>query len=213
MKQFDVQVPPAHYYQNYDTPGRFMSYYYQVNLTEELNPGKILEIGVGNKTVSNYLKQWGFELDTCDLDEKLTPDFVADIRNLPMADNSYDLILACEVLEHLPFSDVPAALAQLHRVTRKYVIISIPYSSGSFEVVLASQLISKIFKKPYLDLLLRIPMFWCDFTFDGQHYWKMGRKNYSLRKIRKTLCEKFKIIKEMRPLLNLYTYFFLLEKI
>ncbi|GAI24679.1 unnamed protein product, partial [marine sediment metagenome] len=43
MKQFDVQVPPAHYYQNYDTPGRFMSYYYQVNLTEELNPGKILE--------------------------------------------------------------------------------------------------------------------------------------------------------------------------
>ncbi len=218
MIENQVKISTLHYgfKKSYDTIERFISYFYQINLAKELNVKKILEIGIGNKTVSNYLKQSGFKVTTCDYDKTLLPDFVADIRELPMEENSFDVVLACEILEHLPWKDIPIALAELHRVTKKYAIVSIPYSSGSIEIVFASQLISKISKRPFWDLFLRIPKFWHKHKFsgvEGTHYWEMGRKCYSIRKIRKTLREKFNIVKEVRPLLSsrLNHYFFVLK--
>jgi len=214
--QAKVSAPHYSFQKNYDTIERFISYFYQISLIGELSVKEILEIGIGNKTVSNYLKQAGFTVTTCDYDESLQPDFVADIRELPMEENSFDVVLACEILEHIPWKDVTTALAELHRVTKKYAIVSIPYSSGSIEIVFASQLIPKIFKKPFLALFLRIPKFWHKHKFngiEGSHYWEMGRRYYSIRKTRKTLCENFNIVKEVRPLLSssLNHYFFVLE--
>lgn len=211
-----TKVPETHrsFQKSYDTIERFISYFYQIGLIRDLEIKEILEVGIGNKTVSNYLKQFGLKVTTCDYDETLKPDFVADVRKLPMPENSFDVILACEILEHLPWDDVPIALAELQRVTKKYIIISIPYSSGSIELVLASQLISTLFKKPFFDFFLRIPKFWYKHKFsgiEGKHRWEMGRKWYSIRKIRKTLREKFNIVKEVRPILNPHHYFFVLE--
>jgi 2-polyprenyl-3-methyl-5-hydroxy-6-metoxy-1,4-benzoquinol methylase len=39
-----------------------------------------------------------------------------DAQNLPFADNSFDLVVSCETIEHLP--DVKAAIRGMHRVTR-----------------------------------------------------------------------------------------------
>jgi SAM-dependent methyltransferase len=50
---------------------------------------------------------------------------VASIYELPFADDSFDLILCLEVLEHL---DRPAdGLAELARVSRRDVVVSVPY--------------------------------------------------------------------------------------
>ncbi len=43
---------------------------------------------------------------------------------LGFADRSFDLVLACEVLEHLP--DPEAALREIARVARHHVILSVP---------------------------------------------------------------------------------------
>jgi len=40
----------------------------------------------------------------------------ADAQNLPFADNSFDRIISCETIEHLP--QVHSALKEMHRVTR-----------------------------------------------------------------------------------------------
>jgi len=48
----------------------------------------------------------------------------ADILNLPYDDNSFDVLLALEILEHLKNPDL--ALKELRRVTKKYCIISVP---------------------------------------------------------------------------------------
>lgn len=39
-----------------------------------------------------------------------------DAQNLPFADNSFDILVSCETVEHLP--DARAAFAEMHRVTR-----------------------------------------------------------------------------------------------
>ncbi|MDX2170079.1 MAG: class I SAM-dependent methyltransferase [Deltaproteobacteria bacterium] len=49
----------------------------------------------------------------------------ADLLQLPFADRSVDLVLATEVLEHLP---VPrAGLRELLRVSRRYVVVTVPH--------------------------------------------------------------------------------------
>lgn len=206
-KKFNIQVPREHYYKQYDDITRFIHYFYQIDLTKKLNPKTILEIGIGNKTVSNYLKQHGYNVTTCDFDKELEPDYVADIRKLPFNNDSYDLIIACEVLEHLPWNDVETALEELHRTTKKYILISLPYYCIALETTF------KVF--PYghqTNLFFRIPLFFLKAKFQGEHYWGIGRRNYSIKKIGKTLKKRFKIVEEVRPQLVSDHHFFVLEK-
>lgn len=210
-KKFKIQVPKKHYYEKYDNVIRFISYFYQIDLVRKLKPNNVLEIGIGNKTVANYLKQNGIKIDTCDFDKYLEPDYVADIRNLPFEDNSYEVVMAYEILEHIPWEDVDKALSELNRISKKYVIISIPYCSADFELLLKVPLLSRILKKPFLNLFFRIPYFFIDMKFSGEHYWEMGRKNYPAKKIRLIFQKHFKILKEIRPILTSYHHFFILE--
>ena len=159
VKKFNIQVPKEHYFEKYDDVTRFISYFYQIDIVRELKPSNVLEIGIGNKTTANYLKQNGINIDTCDIDKELDPDYVADIRDLPFEDKSYDAVLACEILEHIPWKDVDKALNELHRISKKYVVISIPYSSAGFELLLKFPLIGRIIKRPFLNLFFRIPYF------------------------------------------------------
>ncbi|MDP3941739.1 MAG: class I SAM-dependent methyltransferase [bacterium] len=47
-----------------------------------------------------------------------------DIYNIPFKDNSFDLVICCEVLEHLERPE--NALSELARVSKSYVILSVP---------------------------------------------------------------------------------------
>ena len=116
-KKFDIQVPKEQYNNvKYSNITRFISFFYQIDLVRNLKPDNVLEIGIGNKTVSNYLRHSGIKIDTCDFDKNLEPDYVADIRDLPFEDESYDVVAACEIIEHIPWKDVIKALGELHRV-------------------------------------------------------------------------------------------------
>ena len=198
------------YYEQEDLD-RFISYFYQINTIKKLRPKTILEIGIGNKTVSNYLKTNNFEVTTCDFDKKLNPDYIADIRNLPFQNNSFELVIACEILEHIPYQDLSKALTNLHRITKKYVIISVPYSSIYLGLMLRFPLAKKLINRDYLNLFLGIPSR-TKLKYQGSHYWEIGRKGYPIKKIRKDLSKFFKINKEFRALPNPVHYFFVLEK-
>ncbi len=47
-----------------------------------------------------------------------------DILNIPYRDDTFDLVVCCEVLEHLGSPE--RALSELHRVTKQYVLLSVP---------------------------------------------------------------------------------------
>lgn len=71
-----------------------------------------LNIGCGTKHLDGYVN--------VDVDPTLDPqpDMVADIRELGLADNSVDEILAVHVLEHLYLWEAKRALADWHRMLR-----------------------------------------------------------------------------------------------
>lgn len=212
-RKFHAQVSKDYCGMGYDDLSRFISYFSQVDTVIGLDCRKILELGIGNGTVSNYLKRMKLDLTTFDINEELEPDYVGDIRDLPFEDGSFDLVMSCEVLEHLPWEDVDKAFSELGRVSKKYVFISLPYSCISFEFVIKFPYAKKLLGKTFLKLLLRIPYFYKQHSFDGEHYWVIGRKGYSLKVVRDRIKKHFKVMKEFSPVLDSGHYFFILEKL
>lgn len=211
-KKHKVQVKNGYYKNNYDTLQRFISYYYQTNLTIRLNPKSILEIGIGNGTTLNYLRSNGYNIKSCDFDSNLKPDYCDDIRELSCEDETFDLVIACEVLEHIPWKDFNKAISELFRVSKKNVIISIPYFSMNFELAIIIPMINTIFRKSILNIFFRIPYFHPTKNLFEQHYWEIGRKGSLLGDVRRNLQKYFIIKEEIRPILNPKHYFFVLEK-
>ena len=189
----------------YNGKSRWMSYWHQINEVLSLKPKNVLEIGIGNKTVANYLKsQGGVEVITFDKDEKLKPDVVGDVLEIPFGNNSFDVILCAEVLEHLFFNDFENALYELKRVSKKYVVLSLPHFGHSITLSIKIPLIKE------KRLAIRIPHPIAHKL--GEHYWEVGKRGYSLSKIKKILKKYFKIKKDYIPFENQYHHFFILEK-
>lgn len=212
IEEYNVQVKDRHYSKGaYNTLERFISYFYQIRAIENMNIKSVLEIGVGSKIVANTLKEYGMSVTTCDFDKNVSPDIVADIRRLPLEDKSFDVAMACQVLEHIPFEDFESGLKELRRISKKYVVVSLPYRSSYFEFVIKFPFIRKLFKKNFFDLSLGIPLRFNGFESSGQHYWEIGRKPYSLNRVRKVILNHFEIIDEFSPVLNKYHRFFILK--
>lgn len=200
--QFQVQVESSHYNWRYDNLKTWTSFYYQIdNILKHTDKekDKILEIGIGNGFVTDKLRKLGFNVTTVDFDKNLNPDIIADIRNLPFDDHSFDTVCAFEVLEHLPFSDFDAALRELKRVANKKILVSLPYSNFTFWLGL------KFF--PYIkakQLEINIPHSFRKHKFNGEHYWELGKRGFSIKKIIKHFRDNGLIIeyKWKPPLVN-----------
>jgi 2-polyprenyl-3-methyl-5-hydroxy-6-metoxy-1,4-benzoquinol methylase len=173
-----LQVDRNHYNNNYDTKERFCSYWHQINEVISLKPKSILEIGTGNRFVSTYLCERGFNVTSLDIDKKLKPTVCGSILNVPFKDQAFDLITCYQVLEHLPYTAFKKALSELSRVSRLYVLLSIPDASRYGRLFLQAPLIGtfqKLIQLPTIKKIVHI--------MDGQHYWEIGKESYNLKKI------------------------------
>jgi len=192
---------------DYYSPQRLGQYYYQIKAVRESGAKKVLEIGPGPGVVTYILKKAGIEVITCDCEKKLLPDICADIRNLPLTDNSVDFILCCQVLEHLPFADFPQALNELKRVTRERVLISIPYAARviySLHKLPGGRRNSWVIHFPWLPVKTKM--------VDG-HYWEMGRKGYAKKKIVNAInAVGLKSVEDFTPVDSPNNQYFLLKK-
>ncbi len=107
-----------------------------VKTTRPLNIEKVLDVGCGEGFTLARLKKEkigkSFEgIDNLDesieIAKKIHPDLdikKGDIYKLPYKDNSFDLVICTEVLEHL--ENPRKAYRELLRVSRKYVLLSVP---------------------------------------------------------------------------------------
>lgn len=98
-------------------------------------PARVLEVGVGEGEVSSMVRELFPDVELVGVD-LLDPDLAAswldrgitgvygDIAHLPFSSQTFDLVLAVEVLEHVP--DPDAGLAELHRVCRRDLVASVP---------------------------------------------------------------------------------------
>lgn len=171
------QVEQGHYARgSYRSKDRWLSYFYQLQLVRNCKPVSVLEIGPGEGVVTEALRRDGVQVVTCDIDPNLRPDVVGSVTALPLENASFDLALAAEVLEHIRWQDVPAALRELSRVSRTHVVVSLPHPGQVF--------FSATFKLPLLrwrQLRLQIPFFWKEHAFNGEHYWELGKRGYPVR--------------------------------
>jgi SAM-dependent methyltransferase len=75
---------------------------------------------------------------------------VCDVRNLPFKDNSIDLLLCSEVLEHI--HNYRKSLAELFRVSKKYLVISFPGHSYIYEIISKIKPLKEIADNLVLDV-------------------------------------------------------------
>lgn len=170
----DIQVPASHYIRpGYLFPERWASYWHQIDAVRCVKPQQVLEVGVGNGIVAHAIEKIGITVDTLDIDPELHPTILGSVMQIPCADQSYDVVLCAEVLEHLPWGDFSKALSELRRVTKKHVIMTLPHAGYVFS------LLGKIPFFSWKSFGFKIPHFWKRHVFNGQHYWETGKKGYS----------------------------------
>ena len=108
-----------------------------VSAIEQIAPSEILEAGCGEgfvlKEIASLLP--GIRLQGFDIDERLVEQAKAkvpsasisagSVLDIPLGDNSYNLVICSEVLEHL--QDPQKAMSELVRVGCKHVMLSVPH--------------------------------------------------------------------------------------
>lgn len=208
MKEdFRVQIPTEQYFRNYDKETRWISYWHQISSVLKTRPEKVLEIGIGNKMVTDYLKRRGIVVVTVDIDKNLGPDYVCSVTEVSnhFESNSFDTVLCAEVLEHLPFNYFEESLSEISKITKHHAVLTLPHAGANFKIRI---------KVPYfneINLYLKIPLFWEEHEFDGQHYWEIGKKHYSFSKIKRSISKYFEIETTYCPIGNPYHRFFILK--
>jgi 2-polyprenyl-3-methyl-5-hydroxy-6-metoxy-1,4-benzoquinol methylase len=107
-----------------------------LNLTAAKKVDSILDVGCGEGFTLNRLREKGigktlegveYSKAAIELGYKMYPDTKikqGNIYQLPYKDNAFDLVLCTEVLEHL--DDPQKGLKELVRVSKKYLVISVP---------------------------------------------------------------------------------------
>jgi len=104
--------------------------------------GTMLDIGCQDLYFYSHLKPT-YEITLADYDPIGENIEKQDIQDLDYDDNSFDIVLALEVLEHVP--DPIEAISELKRVAKKQLIISVP-------------------NEPWFS-------FWRGMTWERQHLW------------------------------------------
>ncbi len=95
---------------------------------------KLADIGCGNGVFITKLMELMPNITTTGIDRsaealKHVPGDtkIGDITNLPFESNSFDCVTCLEVIEHLNVNDFEVALNELSRISRKYIIIGVPF--------------------------------------------------------------------------------------
>ena len=170
------QVDKSHYeFHRYLSKARWNSLWHQLDEVIRLRPENVLEIGPGPGLFKHTALLFGIKVETLDLDPDLKPDHVGSAMALPFALNTYDVVCAFQMLEHLPYENALLAFREMVRVSRRHVIISLPDS----ETVWRYQF--HIPKLGEFDMLVPRPSIGTrKHKFDGEHFWEISKKDYPL---------------------------------
>lgn len=116
----------------------FLNFYYQafINELKKLKIDSVLDVGCGEGFILNKLMEEGigknwqgidYSKDAVEIGKKVHPKLnlkKGSIYDSKFKDNSFDLVVCTEVLEHL--EDTKKALHEVLRISKRYVLLSVP---------------------------------------------------------------------------------------
>jgi len=207
----ESEVPRSFYFgDSYFAQTVLFSLASQIHTIHAFGVKNILEIGHGNGFVADFLNKSGFHVTTFDVNPELSPDIVGSVLEIDkhVEESQFDLVVCCEVLEHLPLSDFECAVEQISRASSKYGLITLPIARPFFFELSGNIKLPKLSRRPFsLGLTRRAPT-----IYDG-HQWEIGwKKESSLSEIKQKLAKYFRVLSVKREIANPYHVFFRLEK-
>jgi SAM-dependent methyltransferase len=94
-------------------------------ITGSIDRPKVLDVG-GKK---GLLRKFGIRSTIIDLEESNEKDYVqGDALNMPFEDNAFDVVVSCDVLEHIPAHKRRRFINEMVRVSKSYIIIAAPFN-------------------------------------------------------------------------------------
>jgi 2-polyprenyl-3-methyl-5-hydroxy-6-metoxy-1,4-benzoquinol methylase len=89
---------------------------------------QIIDVGCGEGILVEEYREKGFDIVGLDMNYKSAYVNRGDLTKLPFADESFDLLTALDVIEHLDFEQQERAFAEIHRILRPggRALLSIP---------------------------------------------------------------------------------------
>lgn len=100
----------------------------------QMDAASVLEVGCADGYLIGYLSRfWGVRTFGIDLSDRAIDKakrmygaigVSADVSALPVCSDAVDVVIASETLEHV--EDIELAVAELHRIARKFVIVTMP---------------------------------------------------------------------------------------
>lgn len=158
------------------------AYWHQMKLIlPALEQGdSLLEIGPGTGFTSNYLRSKGYKVTTLDIDDRKSPDIVANLVEYPFPD-TYDHILAFEVFEHIPFDRFSAILPLLKKAAKKNLFLSVP---ANYKIWFQAELIIPYFKEVSFCIKTKRRKINAE-----HHFWELDYKQYTRNYLEGTITK------------------------
>lgn len=211
-EQFSFQ---SDYYLNQLDFLNWFRYYHLIKDVLALKTIDLMEVGTGAGIVRNCLEPHVSSYTTLDINKDLSPDILSDVREyLPEIKDKFDCVIAADVLEHLPFSDLKKAATNLHDYLKSggHALITIPHRQSNFLFMSPTQ-IPHVFTVP--TGFLSIGAFYRRFIkrkiwIDPNHCWEIGDGNVKIRDVDNCFTECGFEIEKFEKLL--YVDYWVLKK-
>lgn len=181
------------------------SFAHQLHHIWGLHPRNVLEIGPGNGLLSACLRRAGIPVTTVDINQALEPDICAPLDELHAhIGEKFDLVVCCEVLEHMAFSEFDANLDHLRRAGDR-LFMTLPNgrrTMGIGGIAKIPKLGSRIFDLNIVTPVLTV-------IEGGPHFWEVDRAPECSRKsIVRRLSRRYGTVRSGRFALNPYHIYF-----
>ncbi len=165
--------------ENYFSLTQLWSFSEQIYHIIGMRPQRMIEIGVGNGFVSEFLRTTEIDLTTIDVNPNLAPDIIAPVQEIGefIRPDEYDLISCCEVLEHLPFEDFEPTV-KLFSTLSEQLFLTLPVFGnrriGFGGVVQLPKL------QRWLGVWLRLPIL--RRRLPEMHFWEVDYNSHTRKK-------------------------------
>jgi len=178
----------------------FTNAYFQYRDVQRCGAARtLLVIGPGQGLDTAVFRWRGYDVTTFDIDDTFAPDVLGSVHDMSMfEDGRFDVVIASHVLEHLAVAYLDRALDEIARVGR-HALIYLPVAGRHAQLRLVPG-----FRN--LDLSVVLDLFnyfnrpdgvtgaYCQ----GQHFWEIGRRGFSVRQVRRRLERRFEVLDAYR---------------